>query len=63
MGAVAAASTGWLIRKRPSRETMYCCLVAPAPGGATVTGNSGTVARTVSEQVSKCEVLKVSGVS
>jgi hypothetical protein len=35
------ASNGWLIKKRPSRETIYSCLLAPEPG-ATLTGKSAT---------------------
>ena len=35
------ASSGWLIRKRPSRETIYSCLLAPEPG-ATLMGKSAT---------------------
>ena len=40
MGVVVDVSAGWLIRKRPSRETTYCCLLNPPPG-ASVNENSG----------------------
>jgi hypothetical protein len=39
MGDGLEVSAGWLIRKRPSRETVYSCLFAPAPG-TSVTGNN-----------------------
>src|SRR5207253_3164998 len=46
MGVAVDASVGWLIRNRPSRETVYCCLLAPAPGASiarkSATGVPGT---------------------
>src|SRR5437867_4363822 len=36
IGVVLAPSAGWLIRKRPSRVTMYSCLLAPAPGARSI---------------------------
>src|SRR5262249_23152645 len=39
IGELVDVSTGWLIKKRPSRDTAYSCLLAPAPG-TSVTGNS-----------------------
>ena len=41
MGVTVDASAGWLIMKRPSRETTSSCLLVPAPG-ASLTGNSAT---------------------